>query len=539
VTLLDDFRSFVDDAEAGSQYAKWAHDNPGEVTRWSAFADALLAGQRVQPPIMLTRHGEELVDAGVIYLHGTAPATPPPPPAPAGVHVGNGYVTDLQGSRYGLMPDSERANYGGITVGFGNAIDVGVFEKAHPACHGFEYQTPVELGSNTWYGAVLYSQAHQNGWVLKDSAGVEITNGGGLYMGDIGNPDYRAAWVAYVKTRAAVTGVKRKFLDNVTGTLMLGSWFRAIPALYPNDSAWEDVYEDFLRYIRAQLPDFYLVANCGLGNPDRVSWWKRVAAVGLDALMLEYYAASAEHDACLAACVAAGRDPFVLVDPSHNQPGPDDPAGIELARRAALHARRRLAYPRRSHERRSVPRQPARGSRRRLPELERERGRRGIGNHPVLPVRPRPPRGRKPRRRPDELAIDHFRRVIALYPAGSRYKVTAGLQGLRQVAVRGGAHRHEPGRPAALPEAVRSRRSPTCSRTRRKPRSSPRRRTSATAPASCCCSAPASGRASSSSSASATSTSSSGSCSSGAARAARRAGSRSAAPSSVPSTSSC
>lgn len=331
MTLLDDFRSFVDDAQTGTQYQKWARDNPGEVTRWSSFRDALLSGQRVQPPIMLTPHGEELVDGGVLYLHATAPVTPPPPAT--GAHLGNGYVTDLQGSRYNLMSDTERVNYGGITVGFGNAIDVGIFEKAHPGCHGFEYQTPVEIGSNNWAGAVLYSVAHQNGWVLKDNNGNELTNGGALYMGDIGADGYRQAFVSYLKTRAAVTGVKRKFFDNVTGTLMLGSWFRGIPAKYPNDSAWEDVYEDFLRYIRAALPDFYFVANCGLGNPDRVSWWKRVAATGIDALMLEYYNASAEHNACLAACIAAGRDPYVLVDPTRNQPGPDDPAGIDLARK--------------------------------------------------------------------------------------------------------------------------------------------------------------------------------------------------------------
>jgi len=72
VSLLDDFKRFVADAEAGTQYAKWAHDNPGELARWQTFRDALLAGERPDPPTMLTPHGRELVDAGLVYLDATA-----------------------------------------------------------------------------------------------------------------------------------------------------------------------------------------------------------------------------------------------------------------------------------------------------------------------------------------------------------------------------------------------------------------------------------------------------------------------------------
>jgi hypothetical protein len=73
VTLLDDFKRFVKDAEAGSQYAKWAHDNPGELGRWQAFRDLILNGSRPAAPAMLTAHGRELIDAGVQYLDATVP----------------------------------------------------------------------------------------------------------------------------------------------------------------------------------------------------------------------------------------------------------------------------------------------------------------------------------------------------------------------------------------------------------------------------------------------------------------------------------
>ncbi len=65
MTLFD---QFVTDAEAGAQYAKWAHDNPGELARWVSYRDAIVAGGRPSAPVMLTPHGRELVDGGLLYL---------------------------------------------------------------------------------------------------------------------------------------------------------------------------------------------------------------------------------------------------------------------------------------------------------------------------------------------------------------------------------------------------------------------------------------------------------------------------------------
>lgn len=88
MTALDDFKQFVADAESGSQYAKWAQQNQGELGRWQAFRDAVLAGQSPLPPTMTTPHGRELVDAAVETEHyraleQPAPTPPPPPPPPA------------------------------------------------------------------------------------------------------------------------------------------------------------------------------------------------------------------------------------------------------------------------------------------------------------------------------------------------------------------------------------------------------------------------------------------------------------------------
>lgn len=69
MAAIDDFKQFIADAQSGSQYAKWAHDNPGDLARWQTFRDAILAGQAPPPPTMKTAHGRELVDAAVATEH--------------------------------------------------------------------------------------------------------------------------------------------------------------------------------------------------------------------------------------------------------------------------------------------------------------------------------------------------------------------------------------------------------------------------------------------------------------------------------------
>lgn len=66
---LDDFKQFVNDAQASDYYKKtWARDNPGELSRWTAFRDSILAGHSPPKPTMTTKYGASLIDAGMTYL---------------------------------------------------------------------------------------------------------------------------------------------------------------------------------------------------------------------------------------------------------------------------------------------------------------------------------------------------------------------------------------------------------------------------------------------------------------------------------------
>jgi hypothetical protein len=60
------FQRFVTDMQAAAYYAKWVRDNPNDSGRWFAFRDQMLAGTAPAPPVMTTRYGAGLVDAGVI-----------------------------------------------------------------------------------------------------------------------------------------------------------------------------------------------------------------------------------------------------------------------------------------------------------------------------------------------------------------------------------------------------------------------------------------------------------------------------------------
>lgn len=84
-TALDDKTTFctqfVPNEKAswnsGAVLNKWWRANPGEVSRWTAFADGICADQSPASPAVSTLHGKTLVAAGEMAL----PETPPPPAA--------------------------------------------------------------------------------------------------------------------------------------------------------------------------------------------------------------------------------------------------------------------------------------------------------------------------------------------------------------------------------------------------------------------------------------------------------------------------
>lgn len=79
MSLLDDFKRYVGDVYASTLYKNWAAANPADHTRWTTFANAIIAGQRPAAPVMATAFGKSLIDVGVEYLDGTGPPPAPPP----------------------------------------------------------------------------------------------------------------------------------------------------------------------------------------------------------------------------------------------------------------------------------------------------------------------------------------------------------------------------------------------------------------------------------------------------------------------------
>lgn len=67
--VLADFQRYTIDVENSSLYKKWLAANPVEAARWTAFANAILRGERPTAPGMGTSFGTSLVDVGVIYLN--------------------------------------------------------------------------------------------------------------------------------------------------------------------------------------------------------------------------------------------------------------------------------------------------------------------------------------------------------------------------------------------------------------------------------------------------------------------------------------
>jgi hypothetical protein len=105
MSALTDFKTFIADAQAGSQYQAWLRDNSGltaaqkkqsplpaptsssDAGKWFAFRDAILAGAHPAVPLLSSAHGRELADAGVLYLDASAAPLPSPVPSRHGIGV--------------------------------------------------------------------------------------------------------------------------------------------------------------------------------------------------------------------------------------------------------------------------------------------------------------------------------------------------------------------------------------------------------------------------------------------------------------------
>jgi len=297
---LDDFKQFIKDAESRndqgvidpkSQFAKWAHDNPGELSRWEDFRDSILNGGRPNAPNMLTAHGKELIDAGVLYLHWTAPVPVSPPPVitntlpPVGVlrMGGNNFATATNKDKYGI-------------VGCGIAdVDACAKLPGRPIC----YADAVDLPA--FFTSVDRQEAINKGWTL------ELEGDKTTYLMDIGNKDYQDAviseWDAFL-AQHFVRGNGSGFywddtivsLDNYYG---IAQW----PQKYPTPIDWYTALAAFVVRVGSALKakGWYVGANAiaffpqnrgvfpgaDSNNGTSMVQWINMLAPGLSFVMIE------------------------------------------------------------------------------------------------------------------------------------------------------------------------------------------------------------------------------------------------------------
>ena len=79
---LDIFREFVLAIESVPYHKKWRSANKNSDTPlWDTYKDLVLAGESPAEPVMATRYGRALIDAGEMVVNNDV-TSPPAPPAP-------------------------------------------------------------------------------------------------------------------------------------------------------------------------------------------------------------------------------------------------------------------------------------------------------------------------------------------------------------------------------------------------------------------------------------------------------------------------
>lgn len=153
--------------------------------------------------------------------------------------------------------------------------------------------------ATTYSTGVTYTQALNNGWLLKNSAGAYLVNSTyGTYCADVGSAAYTQAWIsnvlAYLAARPGIDGV---FIDNTLSDpkAECGGY----PAKYPTTADYSAAMLSFVKaaYAGLHAKGYYVALNAngyiaGDSNSDSgtntVTWWKEVGPYA-DGLMNEYY----------------------------------------------------------------------------------------------------------------------------------------------------------------------------------------------------------------------------------------------------------
>jgi hypothetical protein len=111
-------------------------------------------------------------------------------------------------------------------------------------------------------------------WILRDGAGnklwVQFACGGGKctqYAADIGNPDFRAWWIAGAKAKLKA-GYRGLFIDDVNMAERVSDGYgQETKPVDPrtgapmNETAWQHYMADFMVQVRAAIPDAEIVHN--------------------------------------------------------------------------------------------------------------------------------------------------------------------------------------------------------------------------------------------------------------------------------------
>jgi hypothetical protein len=111
-------------------------------------------------------------------------------------------------------------------------------------------------------------------WILRDGGGnwlyIPYACGGGTcpqYAADIGNPSFRASWIADARARMAA-GYRGVFIDDVNLRMMVSNGNGDLVApwdprrgRFMTAADWRDYVADFVEEIRAALPDAEIVHN--------------------------------------------------------------------------------------------------------------------------------------------------------------------------------------------------------------------------------------------------------------------------------------
>src|SRR5207342_1354966 len=153
---LTDYRQTVNDFSASSAFSQWKKQNPKEFTTWAAWDKALQAGDQPTAPVLSTKFGKGMVDAGIQYQRAwdnPDPTQPPPvtppvdPPVTPPVTPPSGSGTPFQ-KFWDSISMPQKSWNAAKTITSQSALDSWLGSRQtndHVICKGFTYNGRLEI----------------------------------------------------------------------------------------------------------------------------------------------------------------------------------------------------------------------------------------------------------------------------------------------------------------------------------------------------------------------------------------------------------